>query len=171
MKLRLLVTRKCNRSCEGCCNNDWDLMDLPTIDSFEGYDEILITGGEPLLYLKKLRDLILNIKKVTDTPIYIYTALIVAIPALLHLPIDGYTVTLHDKDDLDKFETLEKHIILNRGEYNKKSMRLNIFKGIEPDIQYKNWKIKKDMVWIKDCPIPDGEEFKRLYPFFEQVPV
>nr|DAN95471.1 MAG TPA: hypothetical protein [Crassvirales sp.] len=29
-------------------------------------------------------------------------------------------------------------------------MRLNLFKNI------------KDMEWIKDCPVPKGEDFKRL---------
>ena len=48
-KLRLLITEKCNRKCEGCCNLDWDLQNLPVCTSFKGYDEILLTGGEPQL--------------------------------------------------------------------------------------------------------------------------
>jgi molybdenum cofactor biosynthesis enzyme MoaA len=49
-KLRLLVTERCARSCSGCCNHDWDLAALPTCESYAGYDEVLLTGGEPMLY-------------------------------------------------------------------------------------------------------------------------
>ena len=47
-------------------------------------------------------------------------------------------------------------------------LRLNVFKGIELpkngiDKSILNyWQIKKDIEWLDPCPLPDGEEFKRL---------
>jgi hypothetical protein len=41
-------------------------------------------------------------------------------------------------------------------------MRLNIFKDIEiGELKYGGWKIKKDIEWIKNCPLPAGEILKR----------
>lgn len=47
-KLRLLVTAKCHNKCPMCCNNQFDIEKIPVVDRFD-YDEISITGGEPLL--------------------------------------------------------------------------------------------------------------------------
>ena len=54
MKLRLLVTEECNRHCPGCCNNNWDLKSLSVCKSYRDYEQILITGGEPLLDMFRL---------------------------------------------------------------------------------------------------------------------
>ena len=48
-KLRLLVTTKCPNKCPMCCNNSWDFSKLPVVEHFN-YKEIMITGGEPLLF-------------------------------------------------------------------------------------------------------------------------
>jgi hypothetical protein len=38
---------------------------------------------------------------------------------------------------------------------------LNIFKGIEtPKVE--GWKIKNNIVWIKNCPLPEDEIFGKL---------
>lgn len=52
-KLRLLVTTKCPNKCPMCCNNSWDFSKLPVVEHFN-YKEIMITGGEPLLFPEKL---------------------------------------------------------------------------------------------------------------------
>ncbi|MBU1087771.1 MAG: hypothetical protein KKD05_09695, partial [Candidatus Omnitrophica bacterium] len=49
-KLRLLLFTECNRNCNGCCNNDWDLKSLLNEHLFKEYSEILLTGGEPMLH-------------------------------------------------------------------------------------------------------------------------
>jgi len=39
---------------------------------------------------------------------------------------------------------------------------LNVFKGISLDgIDLSLWKVKENMTWIRDCPLPDNEEFLR----------
>lgn len=47
-KLRLLVTAKCHNKCPMCCNKQFDFEKIPVVDRLD-YDEISITGGEPLL--------------------------------------------------------------------------------------------------------------------------
>ena len=39
-KLRLLVTKNCDRSCPGCCNKDWNLDKLPNATHLN-YDEMV----------------------------------------------------------------------------------------------------------------------------------
>lgn len=62
-KLRLLVTTKCPNKCPMCCNNSWDFSKLPVVEHFN-YKEIMITGGEPLLFPEKLANLAESIKTV-----------------------------------------------------------------------------------------------------------
>lgn len=164
MKLRLLLTEECNRSCKGCCNKGWDLSSIPVCISYEGFEEILITGGEPLIKPGLLFATIINIRMVTDTPIYIYTAYRedpARLWRFLSL-VDGITLTLHTKKDVAAFKELNDMVIryLPAG---SKSLRLNVFKGIElTGIDTSRWIVKKDMVWIKDCPLPENEEFMRV---------
>ncbi len=62
-KLRLIITEKCNRKCSGCCNNDWNIDKLPVITDFSKYNEIIITGGEPMLYSHLIKHLCQIIRK------------------------------------------------------------------------------------------------------------
>lgn len=48
-KLRLLVTDKCPNKCPLCCNNQFDLEKIPVVERWD-YDEISITGVEPLMF-------------------------------------------------------------------------------------------------------------------------
>lgn len=51
-----------------------------------------------------------------------------------------------------------------------KSLRLNLFPDIKKHIPDNTdlslWKVK-DMQWIKDCPVPADEEFKRVAELWE----
>ena len=48
-------------------------------------------------------------------------------------------------------------------------MRLNLFDNIKAmlpqDIDLSKWQVK-DMEWIKDCPVPKGEDFRRIAKLF-----
>jgi len=162
--LRLLITKKCNRHCKGCCNKDWDLDNLSIVSHYN-YDEVILTGGEPLIFIDKLIDLCKSIRKKTKAKIYVYTALIkypIEVLSILNAA-DGLTVTLHDKEDSFFFNSLD--FMVNSAKIQNKSLRLNVFKGIKFSAS-KIWKIKKDIQWIKDCPLPKNEEFKRLKVLF-----
>lgn len=174
VKLRLLFTKECNRNCKGCCNKDWNLDGLPTVTNFSKYDEILITGGEPLLFYKELIGFIKALRIVSNAKIYVYTAMTVnkyrtfkPIYEIIKY-VDGVTLTLHNQSDSDNFN----HVLYSQ-KYDEetfrafcgKSLRLNIFKNIiysKVAAEENGWIIKDNMVWIDNCPLPIDEEFMKL---------
>jgi hypothetical protein len=160
-KLRLLLFKNCNRKCEGCCNKDWDLDSLPKARSFKKYYKILLTGGEPMLDPILVLNTIKKIKQQNpNCTIYLYTAKPNHhLKLILHF-IDGVVVTLHEQADVEPFLDFHKNMCY----ISNKSYRLNIFKGIKIPKKHKlkTWKIKDNMEWIKDCPLPSNEEFKKL---------
>lgn len=161
--LRLLLTSECNRDCAGCCNKDWDLEKLPIETSFEGYDEIILTGGEPMLEPGRIIKVSKKIKKVNKkAKIYLYTADTsrnINLNGIMFY-IDGITITLHNQTDVTpcrKFlMCLPKTFIFH------KSIRINVFKGVDISaIGHYGTIIKENYEWIKDCPLPEHEVFKR----------
>jgi len=159
-KLRLLVTERCNRNCIGCCNKQWDLLTLPICEDFSSFDQIMLTGGEPMLMPQIVRSIIFKIRKTNQRPIFMYTAKVNDLQAILSTLffLDGLTVTLHKQKDVKSF--LKFNSILP--DSCKKQLRLNIFEGIRiSKIDLGKWIIKDNMKWIADCPLPDNEIFMR----------
>ena len=162
-KLRLLLFEECNRSCEGCCNKDWDLKVLPQITNFQGYDEILLTGGEPLLRPDIVTATAKSIREQNPKArIFLYTAKVDDWMCVLEIigDIDGLTVTLHDKIDIPPFVRLTTFLPTMLSQ--SLSLRLNIFKGVFPEANVPYWKIKNNIKWIKNCPLPKDEIFGRI---------
>ena len=169
-KLRLLFTEKCNRNCEGCCNKDWNLEGLKKVKHFN-YEEILITGGEPLLFSDKLIGLVAGIRVVSDAKIFVYTAMTVSqrtfkpIYDIINV-VDGLTLTLHDQQDASNL----KHVLysiendpITKKAFEGKSLRLNVFEGIDTfGMNLSDWNVKADIKWIKKCPLPDDEDFRKM---------
>lgn len=161
-KLRLLLFAECERNCPGCCNNDWDLSSLPQIVYYTGYDEILLTGGEPLLHPNIVKHTIRRIRKETATPIYLYTATnnVTAFLDILQY-VDGICLTIHEQRDVQPFKILNK--ILMTINTSGRSLRLNIFHNIIlGNINLIKWKVKNNIAWIKNYPLPENEIFMRL---------
>jgi organic radical activating enzyme len=172
MKLRLLFTKDCIRNCEGCCNKQWDLDKLPVFDinsdDTSMYSEILITGGEPLLYPERLYKLLFNLyRKNFNGEVYIYTAW-TKLWSLDQLDIikfvDGFTITIHDQQAADEFVETEKQIRLMSNDYKGMSMRLNVFEGCTLSSYIpEEYKIKENMKWnTENCPLPQDEVFMRI---------
>lgn len=168
-KLRLLVTKDCPKSCAGCCNKDWDLDELPIVEHFN-YDEIILTGGEPFSAnaFRKTVGLIYFLKDIMpddNRKVYVYTTDAWSVYDCLEIA-DGFTLTLHDQEDVDSFIAANDAIIdlLSTFSVVKCSLRLHIFKGIKlpEDIDLSAWQVKSDIEWIKNCPLPVDEEFRRL---------
>ncbi len=160
--LRLLLFEDCNRSCEGCCNKQWDLNNLPVVNDFTPYDEIILTGGEPMLKHQLVRDTIHFIRKTNQhAKIIMYTAMTTMPHTLAGIlyRLDGLTVTLHNQDDVLPwvlFDSITRTI--------GKSLRLNVFDEVDlSDYQIPEfWQIKDNIEWLEDCPLPDNEVFMRL---------
>lgn len=160
-KLRLLLFEECHRGCPGCCNKDYDLQNLPICTDYTPYRTIMLTGGEPMLHPDIICSAVGEIRKQTNAKIYLYTAMTDGLDDILPI-IDGLTLTLHspqDKVDLERFESTSKHLydMSQRG-----TLRLNVFREVG-DIHgiSQVWRVKPDMVWIPNCPLPDGEVFMR----------
>ena len=165
MKLRLLLWEDCPRNCQGCCNNDWDLQNLIVCADYSKYDLIMLTGGEPMLDPLLVVSTTQKIRQLNPSAkVYMYTAFTddVTLLATVLMSLDGLTVTLHDQKDVVPFHNFST-FIKNRREFDDKSLRLNVFKGIDVGhINTEQWQVKSDIEWIKDCPLPEDEEFMRL---------
>lgn len=162
--LRLLLFEECNRACPGCCNKDWDLKNLPVFDGdFTPFDQVILTGGEPMLKPQVVIDVAKRVPR--GIPVYVYTAKVDDFLAVEHVLdyVDGLTVTLHEQSDVEPFIRLKTELYWCEERYGNKSLRLNVFEGVQLEfLTYDMWKIKSDIVWIKDCPLPNEEVFMRL---------
>jgi hypothetical protein len=161
--LRLLLWEDCNRACPGCCNKDWDLTNLPIVEDFSGYDMVMLTGGEVMLAPYAVKAVAKSVRKQTSAPIIVYTAKSSPADALIDVleSVDGITLTLHDQSDVEPFQTFND--ALKAQGFGKKSLRLNVFKGIDlSGVDTEGWRVQKDMVWLKNCPLPKNEVFMRL---------
>jgi hypothetical protein len=164
-KLRLILFPECNRSCKGCCNNDYDLNGFEIHDSFEGYNTVLITGGEPMLNPEMVIKVCDDIRKVnSSTRIILYTAKskrALDLIAMLNW-VDGITLTLHEQYDVKAFEEL--NALMKGKDWIDKTLRLNVFSNVDfSGVDTTGWTVKDGMEWIKDCPVPVGEEIKRYW--------
>lgn len=142
---------------------DWDLDNLPVCKSFKNYKTVMLTGGEPMLNPDLVMQTIHKIRKENKKcKIYMYTAKINSstIPYLCYM-LDGITLTLHDQSDTKNFLKFNDKLSLP---YRLRSLRLNIFEGVnlpkDTDLSY--WKVKKNIAWIKNCPLPKHEVFMKL---------
>lgn len=169
-KLRLVITDRCPNKCPMCCNNRFDLNSIPVFDRLD-YEEISITGGEPMICgADDLCHIIATIRRAAELQghkpkIWLYTSRLntATFPKVLHC-VDGICYTPHSTGDVASFKGINR--TLNRGYYHLygKSLRLNLFSPEEKLLEgedLSNWQVKH-MEWIKDCPIPEGEDFRRI---------
>lgn len=175
-KLRLLVTAKCPNKCPMCCNNQFNLNKLPVVDRWN-YDEVMITGGEPMLYERELLNLVRSIRDISEIEcgsrpkVYVYTSLCCSRLLDLMAPeysssrVDGIVLTPHKSEDIEKFLFTNELLLTNPKLSKDISLRLNLFsdmKSLLPeDTDLSTWQVK-DMEWKKDCPVPEGEDFRRI---------
>ncbi len=166
MKSRLLITEKCNRNCSGCCNKNYDLLSLEPETNFKGYDEIILTGGEPMLNTDLLKSAVRDIRNQTNAPIYMYTAKTAPCYDLVDIllnHIDGVTVTLHEQNDVEPFLMFDT--VLREYRTDNKSLRLNVFTDIHLDLYwvFNRWTVTPNIVFRKNCPLAKNEVFKRIW--------
>ena len=169
--LRLITTYDCPRNCVGCCNKQdpfkpeavqtWDqnLLDI---------EMVILSGGEPLMYPFSTLTLAEFIRmEKPDVKLILYTAKVDE-PDMIENCLnffDGITITLHEQADVDDFRKLNFQLLGRRTWLldNNKSLRLNVFKGVDFSLVNDSlWKIKDNIEWIADCPLPNGEELFKL---------
>lgn len=174
-KLRLLVTTKYPNKCPMCCNNSWDFSKLPVVEHFN-YKEIMITGGEPLLFPEKLANLAESIKTVQKLAygnkgkLFLYTALADMLPIISDTSMELFTLHILLMIFIVYWRPIIFLLDYKDELMESKSLRLNLFPDIKKHIPDNTdlslWKVK-DMQWIKDCPVPADEEFKRVAELWE----
>lgn len=147
------------------------MQDIPVVDRWD-YDEIMITGGEPMLYPKNMRRLLEAIREIVwqmgrETKIYLYTSRTewyYADEFIRKGLIDGIVVAPHSRDDLMYFRKLNNELLKYRyGKYHECSLRLKVFpevRDVLPD-NLNRWQVDY-AEWIENCPLPDGEDFRRV---------
>lgn len=96
---RLLVTEQCDRTCDGCCNTYARVMKqmrtIDSLDSLADFDEVCITGGEPMLVPNRTRECITQLRELGVPTIYLYTALWTSEFREIAEMVDGVHFTLH----------------------------------------------------------------------------
>lgn len=103
---RVVITDDCNLSCDFCCMKDKEIYDSfvtasPGYVATQQYDEVCITGGEPLLVLPKVIQFAALVRYFNpDVKIYLYTngrLLTKNVAKFLSLAgIDSISISLHD---------------------------------------------------------------------------
>jgi pyruvate-formate lyase-activating enzyme len=163
---RLITTYKCKKSCELCCNkhlpNKESTTPLSVILSDNRYSEIVLSGGEPMLFPKEILELVRRIRteSIYHRKIILYTAYIENFPLELLNYINGLTVSIHDEEDRDKFKNFLKvdfpsHL----------SKRLHYFTDVPlTPMNLSGWNVKF-IEWIINCPVPEHEDVFNLEPF------
>ena len=162
-KLRFIVTYDCPRNCEGCCNKDFSpppKISMPQVLSGI-YKEIYITGGEPLLYPKDLVNFLIKSRIFQpETKLFLYSAeasnLLNWVKILPYL--NGLTFTLHEDKDFDALLDLQECLEDLSQYLPQQSLRLNNF---TKKYVAHYWETKQ-VEWIKNCPLPKGEDIYRL---------
>ena len=190
-RCRLLLTAKCPNNCPLCCNKQFDLLkEVPIIDRWN-YDEFILTGGEPLYpSTENLCNFLDLFEKFQDFMgrkplIYLYTS--ICHPARWNdiiCKLDGITYTVHTPGNAQELMQLihvinnvdngYESIFPNLSCIASKSLWLNLFpegtKYIEAELaKYpytwddisKVFRIKQ-MEWKENCPVPEGEDFRRI---------
>lgn len=174
-KLRLLVTDRCTRGCEMCCNRQFDLASLPVCNAYGGYDEILLTGGEPLTEPVLLRNIILDIRREAPAAkIFLYTSVFGHRLLYFYDYLDGITASVRTNDDIDALREFTGVIRSRPAAGPSKSLRLKVFADREkmtcwPEA-YAPWKVTQAK-WLPRCPVPDGEDFmlaRENFPMLER---
>lgn len=175
---RLLVTLKCDKNCDGCCNNnigiDFDARRLDELAQLKKYDKIILTGGEPLQKFEHLMEILKYCKtNFPDKTIYVYSAKYDFTKYKEMLPyVNGLHFTLHYPCTDNEVHDLKNlsHFLEYSSYPITKSLRLAIDKRLYDyydfsNIDFSPWKAVRKMVWKENCPLPKNEE---LLFYFQQ---
>lgn len=162
---RILVTMKCEKHCDGCCNTYKSLMEkaihIEDLMPLNGYDTFCITGGEPLLDWERTRRLIHEIQDRYQPKVYLYTAMWIEDMADVIRNVDGIHYTLHyPLTTTDYMGFLEFQKLIRENE-DENTYRLYIDQRIEQllIIQPNLWTRVEVKPWILEgnCPLPPNE--------------
>lgn len=161
---RVIVTFECDRKCPGCCNVAPGFSYKETkFDDLLKYEEIVITGGEPMLISEYCVEFVHRLKySGYKGKIFLYTAYNKANKKWSDLAllkeVDGVTYTIHadpTKKELQMLANMETAIILSK----VKSSRLHIDSRVkELNFHKEVWNEVKYFDWKEECPVIETED-------------
>ena len=107
---RVIITFDCPRNCSYCCNKQPKGLEsgkyIKELADIKGYDNYVITGGEPLNNPVTTLNIIKELKELNpEAKIYMYTSIWLSTPEQLEIfdLLDGITYSLHGKGtEVDK---------------------------------------------------------------------
>ena len=167
-RLRLKITDKCQRSCELCSNKYF-----PDVEKFDfrtafKYKEVYLTGGEPMLDIMTVKALTTFFTEM-KVKVFIYSSMCCMkdlanwSSLICDYKLSGITFTVHELAHMHEFKRLDRLVAMET-QYRKQplSLRFNRFDHFDVDyVPVFDWSIKKTR-WIENCPMPAGEDFRRL---------
>lgn len=162
------MTFKCDKACVGCANTYGSIMSkaqpLYSVKQLESYKNLVISGGEPMLFPDRTMKLAKILKKsVPGAKIFLYTAMNKDSNLMEKiLPyIDGVNFTIHsqaDDKDIMEFQSFQAMA----GKHPNKAFRLYVDKATAKEVHIlpsvwdrvniKPWMGEKEMEAAGGCP-------------------
>jgi pyruvate-formate lyase-activating enzyme len=126
-----------------------------------GYEEVLLTGGEPMLAPERVIEFAQEARKYNpNCRIYLYTALCPWNPIMHKVieAVDGVHFALHapaSDEDIMGFQFMQSLA----KEYPDKSFRLHFDADLDIPISLNPsvWDRIESKPWLIDCPVPENE--------------
>lgn len=190
MNVRLIITFNCNRDCSGCCNSYTSVMqqlkEIKDIKELEKYDKIIITGGEPNLYIEEVEEFLKIIKKeFPNKIIYFYTAFYSKDFKKLYSYLDGIQFSIHEKNteyDLLNFPILQKEfqelkkikkislrLYIDNKNKNEWNVDLNLWDRYEKKDWYSEEEIKQINKGTFGIPIREELRYFDLLKYLKEI--
>jgi organic radical activating enzyme len=156
---RVLITKDCPRNCTYCCNKYPLVKDSITtikeIMLLYPYEQVIITGGEPLLYPVYVIGLIARLRELNPKQtIFLYTAQYSKYFEDICKLVDGLTFTIHDANPNNVEILRQVQYDIMRAATSKKSFRLSfnpnignelpIIPSVWTSIKLKHWFTKEE---------------------------
>ena len=161
---RVVTTWDCDRDCDLCCNKNLPVEPRPCrVPDLEGYDQVILTGGEPMLYPERLCEVVRELRARTPAArqkVYLYTARYAPTLEWLVWHLDGVHFTLHHPlraPDLEGFYRFQHPIGRHAG--SGKSFRLYVEPRITQAVAVfpSRWARVEVKPWLDFCPLPPNE--------------
>jgi organic radical activating enzyme len=163
---RLVMTLKCNRGCTYCPNGFYKklMTKLENFDDLDKYNNICITGGEPLLDCSTLLALLDDLRLLRGNfKIYLYASdydpVTVSLPGVMQR-INGLTWTLHENtsfDDMQKFNHVQA--LLSSANDNRLVLHTKAMLQWAPRINYLKWnRVTVLQMTEHTCSLPPNED-------------
>lgn len=161
---RVIITKKCNRTCHYCCNEKDgtfdDSINLNSIAGLAGYSSVVISGGEPMLYWERVIAFAKAIREAyPHTMIYLQSATCTKYTDEVLQHVDGITYTVHEEASLRDAAMFASMQDLAMRYASEKNFRLNVHDDCPQYLSIcpKAWGEVRFFHHRDECPVPANE--------------